>query len=308
MLKTARQGGTSMQKRNICSGDCRRSSQSLIFVLLVLLLAGCQLAPVASTFPPTPTPVSTAVPTAAPTATPTVTPTPIPSPPPTPTPTTAPLPTAKPTAKPTSPPADEIPSGFTSIKAVVPSVDYDIRYFSGNNFIGRRIDGYLAAEAYLTAKAANALKKVADQLETVGYRLLIYDAYRPKRAVAAFVSWTEDLDDIANKAEYYPDLNKSQLIGLGFIARRSAHSRGSTVDLTLITMDGALVDMGSPFDFFGPISYHDTSLINTQQLQYRDILRQAMIAGGFRAYSKEWWHYALNNEPYPSTYFDFSVK
>lgn len=200
------------------------------------------------------------------------------------------------------------PADFIAIQAVICSAQYDIRYYTGNNFIGRRIDGYLGPEAFLTLQAVEALNKAAEKLYDQGYLLLIYDAYRPQRAVNDFVRWTEDPNDILNKAAYYPDLDKSKLIERGFIARRSAHSRGSTVDLTLLTMAGKPVDMGSPFDFFGPISYHDTSLISTGQLKNRNILRQAMKASGFKDYQYEWWHYQLIKEPYPSTYFDFPVK
>jgi D-alanyl-D-alanine dipeptidase len=202
-----------------------------------------------------------------------------------------------------------LPDGFVYITDVIPTALLEIRYFSEDNFVGAVIDGYEAPKAILTREAAQALKTAADKLYGQGYYIKIFDAYRPQRAVNHFVRWAEDLDDTKMKEKYYPDLDKSVLFKLGYIAERSGHSRGSTVDLTLIDIStGEELDMGSGFDFFGEISNHGTSLITPEQEKNRNILRDAMVDAGFEVYPEEWWHYKLKDEPYPDTYFDFPVR
>lgn len=204
---------------------------------------------------------------------------------------------------------DKLPSGFVYLDEVIPEAQYQIRYYGKYNFTGSPVSGYKAPLAITTSKAANALKKVSDALSAKGYILRIYDAYRPQKAVNRFVAWSLDPSDIKNKALYYPELDKRNLFKLGFISRKSGHSRGSTIDLTLAYQKtGTLVDMGSPYDFFGDISYYNTSLVNTAQHQNRKILKDAMVRQGFKPYAKEWWHFTLINEPYPATYFDFNVE
>jgi len=201
------------------------------------------------------------------------------------------------------------PKGFVYLDEVIPSAYYDIRYYGENNFVGARIDGYKAPFAILTSQAATALKAVSTELARKGYSLKIHDAYRPQKAVSHFVRWSQDASDVKTKKEYYPKLDKRNLFKLGFIATKSGHSRGSTVDLTLVyTKTGKEVDMGSPLDFFGDISYYNTSLITKAQKANRKLLKDAMVKQGFKPYSKEWWHFTLIKEPYPNQYFNFNVE
>jgi D-alanyl-D-alanine dipeptidase len=202
-----------------------------------------------------------------------------------------------------------LPDGFVYVTDIVPIAQLEIRYFSEDNFVGTIIDGYEAPKAILTVEAAQALKKAADALKEQGYYIKIFDAYRPQRAVDHFMRWAQDPDDIKMKEKYYPGLDKSVLFKLGYVAEKSGHSRGSTVDMTLVEISmGKELDMGSGFDFFGEISNHGTGLITLEQEKNRNILRDAMVNAGFELYSEEWWHYKLKDEPYPETYFDFPVK
>lgn len=205
--------------------------------------------------------------------------------------------------------SDVVPAGFEYIHKVIPDAAYDIRYAGEKNFTGRPVPGYIAETALLTKEALTQLKAVADELRKKGYRLLIYDAYRPQKAVDSFVKWAGDPADTLSKSEYYPNLSKNQLFPLGYIASRSGHTRGSTIDLTLIDAETEEpLDMGSPHDFFGEISHHTTSAVTAEQKSNRELLRTAMVRNGFRSYSKEWWHYTLRHEPYPDTYFNFDVQ
>ncbi|MNO60602.1 D-alanyl-D-alanine dipeptidase [compost metagenome] len=199
--------------------------------------------------------------------------------------------------------------GFVYLDQVLHSATYDARYYNGNNFVGQRIDGYRSGRIILSQQAATALAAVEQELEEKDLRLKIFDGYRPRRAVEHFRRWAEDPTDTRMKSLFYPDLGKSELFGKGYIAKNSGHSRGSTVDLTLIdAKTGVELDMGSPFDFFGPISHHSTLLISIAQTHNRETLKSVMERHGFEAYSAEWWHYTLRNEPWPDTYFDFSVE
>jgi len=203
--------------------------------------------------------------------------------------------------------AEALRDGFVRVRDVVPDVILDIRYYGGDNFVGARIDSYDAPEAILTREAAGALKKAADDLGKLGYRIKIFDAYRPASAVAHFVRWAADVGDVRMKDAYYPDIDKRDLFKRGFIAAKSGHSRGSAIDLTIVDKAGAEADMGSPFDFFGPISAPGSGLVTPEQRKNRDILRNAMLSNGFGPLSTEWWHFTLEKEPYPDTYFDFPV-
>ena len=200
-------------------------------------------------------------------------------------------------------------SGFVILSEAVPDVILEIRYYSTYNFVGTRINGYEEPCAMLTKEAAAALKKVSDELITKGYRLKIFDAYRPQRAVTHFANWAEDIDDTKMKEYFYPDLDKSVLFKQGYIDYKSGHSRGSTLDLTLFDMKTEKeVDMGGTFDFFGKLSHPDYKKITKKQYNNRMILRNAMLKHGFKPLSTEWWHFTLKDEPYPDTYFDFTVK
>jgi D-alanyl-D-alanine dipeptidase len=191
----------------------------------------------------------------------------------------------------------------------IPDAILEVRYYSTDNFVGSRVDGYLAPKVILTIEAVRALAAVADELSQQGLALKIFDGYRPQQAVNHFIRWVADGEDEKMKDKYYPEVDKKDLFSLGYIAKKSGHSRGSTVDLTLIDIDtGEELDMGSGFDYFGEISHRNTDMINEQQRQNRVILREVMEKYGFGAYSGEWWHYTLKNEPYPDTYYDFPVQ
>ena len=203
----------------------------------------------------------------------------------------------------------QLPDGFVYVTDEIPTAILEIRYFSEDNFVGAVIDGYHAPKAILAEEAAQALKKAADSLYEQGYYIKVFDAYRPQRAVDHFVRWAQDLSATQMKGKYYPDVDKALLFELGYIAEKSGHSRGSTVDLTLVDVStGTELDMGSGFDFFGEISHHGTDLITKDQEQNRNILRDAMVNAGYEPYPEEWWHYTLRDEPYPDTYFDFPVE
>ena len=201
------------------------------------------------------------------------------------------------------------PSGFVVLGDHVPGIVQEIRYYSTYNFIGERIDGYEEPCALMTIEAARALKAVSSELFVQGYRLKVFDAYRPVCAVKQFVLWGLEDQDIRMKPYFYPQLEKQELFIKGYIAARSSHSRGSAIDLTLFNMQtGKEVDMGSPFDLFSPVSHPDCKDITQEQYENRMILRSAMIRGGFEPIDCEWWHFMLAVEPYPDTYFEFPVS
>ena len=198
-------------------------------------------------------------------------------------------------------------SDFVEISKIIDDAAYDIRYYSSNNFTGKRINGYEAPRAYMTKDGVKALSIAAEDLRNKGYRLLIWDSYRPQKAVDNFVVWINDPNDVGDK-EFYPDLKKSDLVEGGYIATKSSHTRGSTVDLTLIKKDGSFVDMGGAFDLFSEISHPDYKKITRKQNKNREILRNAMFKAGFDGIDSEWWHFTLKNEPYKDTYFNFDVE
>lgn len=201
------------------------------------------------------------------------------------------------------------PSGFVVLADFVPSIIQEIRYHSSYNFIGERIDGYEEPCALLTIEAARALKSVSNELLVQGYRLKVFDAYRPACAVKHFVLWGIEDTDIRMKPYFYPELEKQELFKKGYIAGKSSHSRGSAVDLTLLDMKtGKELDMGSPFDLFSPLSHPDCREITDEQYKNRMTLQSAMIRGGFEPIFCEWWHFMLKDEPYPDTYFEFPVS
>ncbi len=200
-------------------------------------------------------------------------------------------------------------SDFVNLSEAVPDAILEIRYYSTYNFVGDRIDGYEEPLAFLTKEAASALKEVSDDLVSQGYRLKIYDAYRPQMAVSHFVRWAEDVSDTRMKDYFYPELDKSVLFDQGYIAEHSGHSRGSTVDLTLFDMETEKeVDMGGTFDYFGELSHPDYTDITDEQYANRMLLREAMTSHGFKPLEEEWWHFTLEDEPYPDTYFTFAIN
>lgn len=198
-------------------------------------------------------------------------------------------------------------SDFAPVYTMIDDAAYDIRYYSSNNFTGNRINGYNAPVAYMTKESLKALTLAAEDLRKQGYRLLIWDTYRPQKAVDNFVEWINNPNDAGDKT-FYPKLKKSKLVKGGYIAEKSGHTRGSTVDLTLIKKDSSFVDMGGTFDLFSEISHPDYKKLTKEQKQNRKILYDAMIKAGFQGIDSEWWHFTLKNEPYPDTYFDFDVE
>ena len=201
------------------------------------------------------------------------------------------------------------PSGFVLLADYVPHIVQEIRYYSTYNFVGERIDGYEEPCAILTIEAARALKEVSNELQVKGYRLKVFDAYRPVCAVKQFILWGIEDTDIRMKPYFYPELEKQELFEKGYIAKRSSHSRGSTVDVTLLDMrTGREADMGSPFDLFSELSHPDCRDITEEQYCNRMLLQQAMVRHGFATIDCEWWHFTLEKEPYPDTYFEFPVS
>ncbi|MGI4775708.1 MAG: M15 family metallopeptidase [Janthinobacterium lividum] len=224
-----------------------------------------------------------------------------------------------------------LPNGFIYLRDIDPTIIENLRYYSGENFIGRRVDGYKSNKVILTKEAAKSLSKVQKELLSNGYSLIVYDAYRPQKAVDQFVKWSEDSADQINKNKYYPDVAKNDVFKLGYVAEKSGHTRGSTVDVTMIRSDSALkeitihnrklldgnlapyledgtVDMGTSFDLFGVASHHDSKLIEKKYLDLRNYLRTVMKENGFKEYQEEWWHYTLENEPFLEIYFDFDIE
>lgn len=201
-------------------------------------------------------------------------------------------------------------SNFVIVSKIIPDVLLDIRYHTSFNFVGKRVDGYEEPIAILTKQAALALKKVNDKAMALGYRLKLFDCYRPQMAVNHFIRWAKDIDDVSTKKYFYPDVDKTKLFELGFVAEKSSHTRGSTVDLTLFDMAAQKdIDMGGTFDFFGTISWAlNTEGINETQIENRKLLRELMVDAGFIPLKEEWWHFTLENEPYPDTYFNFPVR
>lgn len=225
------------------------------------------------------------------------------------------------------------PADFVVLQDVDPTIESDIRYFTAHNFTGDRVDGYRAPLCILTRVAAEALMRAQQQLLERGYTLKVYDCYRPQRAVDDFVRWARDLDDQRMKAEFYPRVDKSVLFADGYIDYHSGHSRGSTVDLTLVRLPAApdppyspgtplvdctapasarfpddSIDMGSGFDCFDPLAHTLDPHIRGAQLANRLLLNDVLRQQGFVNYVNEWWHFTYQPEPYPDTYFDFPIE
>lgn len=201
------------------------------------------------------------------------------------------------------------PDGFVDAARVVPGLRVEMRYTTAHNFVGQPIDGYEAPVCVLTQQAADALARVQADLAPRGLGLKVYDCYRPQRAVAHFARWAADLSDQRTKAEFYPNVDKTRLFELGYIAERSGHSRGSTVDLTIINLTtGAEIDMGTPFDLFDTRSWPTDETVSAEARANRLMLQSLMRTHDFRSLREEWWHFTLEGEPHPETYFDFPVR
>jgi zinc D-Ala-D-Ala dipeptidase len=224
----------------------------------------------------------------------------------------------------------KLPDGFVYLSDIIPDIQERVRYFTKLNFTGDKLNGYKCHRIIITTQAATSLKNVQEDLKKEGYSLVVYDGYRPQKAVDNFISWSQNSEN-SMKEYFYPHVEKSKVFDLGYVAKKSGHSRGSTIDLTIIEsnkiadngftpqkrklIDGRefsylednTVDMFSSFDLFDEASHHDTNLIPKEFLDRRNYLREKMKKYGFREYTNEWWHYTLENEPYPNTFFDFDI-
>lgn len=235
--------------------------------------------------------------------------------------------------KPTQIDVLKMPHDFVDVKEVIPSIILDIRYYTPYNFVGERIDGYNAPKCFLTKRTAFALNNVQKELKKRSLSLKLYDCYRPQRAVNQFSRWAEDPDDTKMKSEFYPDVDKKNLFNQDYIAKKSGHSRGGTVDVTIVPVptppevkyipgqdlrpcywpsgkrfNDNSIDMGTGFDCFSEFSHTDNKQIDVQQRVYRLALKSIMEKYGFINLESEWWHYTLKDEPYLNTYFDFVIE
>ena len=205
--------------------------------------------------------------------------------------------------------AAQIPDDFGYIADEIPDIRLEIRYATKENFMGRVVNGYSSPKVVLTKKALSALKKAQTEFMQLGYGIKVFDAYRPQRAVDDFMQWIKAEKDTVMKHKYYPQLDKKNLVPQGYIAEKSGHSRGSTLDLSLVYLDGEKkgqeVDMGGEWDYFGKRSNYDYPEISPKQKENRALLQKIMIKHGFLPYAEEWWHFTLAKEPFPIQYFDF---
>lgn len=218
------------------------------------------------------------------------------------------------TVRPSSPSIDaQSKKGFMEITQAIPTIQTDVRYALSDNFIGRPITGYKSENIYLTIEAIAALANVQEALGKEGMSLKVFDGYRPQRAVDDFVAWAADLSDQKTKAKYYPLIEKATIIPDGYVAEKSGHTRGSTLDLTIVKLNGEKggnveLDMGTGWDYFGAESHVFYEKLTDQQKANRQLLRDLMLKNGFKPYENEWWHFTLDPEPYPTTYFDFIIE
>ncbi|KAF4407152.1 MULTISPECIES: M15 family metallopeptidase [Streptomyces] len=240
---------------------------------------------------------------------------------------------APPQARAAAGPEPKAPSGFVALRDVAPTILQDIRYHTAHNFTGDRIDGYRAPMCILTEPAAKALRAAQHKLLRKGYTLKVYDCYRPQRAVDQFVRWAEDLGDVRMKEEFYPRVEKDRLFEDGYIAEKSGHSRGSTVDLTVVRLPALptrpyvpgeplvpcyapqderfpdnSADMGTGYDCFDTLSHTEDPRITPEQRANRQLLKSALEEQGFANLPEEWWHFTHRPELFPDTYFDFPVS
>ena len=201
-----------------------------------------------------------------------------------------------------------LPKGFVYLDEAVPGVLWDAKYAGCDNFVGEPVDGYRTGRVVGTEELATALRQAYELAKEAGCGLMLWDAYRPQQAVDHFIRFCAAPETGKTKEKHYPNVDKAQLIPLGYIAARSGHSRGSTIDLTLTDAQGKLLDMGGIFDYMDERSHHGCPDISKEQADNRALLRDIMLRCGFTDYKNEWWHYRLRNEPYPDTYFDFPIE
>jgi len=197
---------------------------------------------------------------------------------------------------------------FVFVDEFLPDVRWDAKYATWDNFTGKPVDGYLANRIVGSRALCAALGRVREEAAALGFGLLLWDGYRPQRAVDCFLRWAEQPEDGLTKRRHYPNINRAQMFELGYVAAKSGHSRGGTVDLTLYHLaTGELAAMGGDHDLMDPISHHGATGITSIEERNRGHLRSVMEACGFSSYACEWWHYTLTNEPYPDRYFDFPI-
>lgn len=220
---------------------------------------------------------------------------------------------------------------FVYLSDIDPSIIQSVRYYSNDNFVGKKIVGYNKPTIILTKQAAIKLKEVHKDVQNNGYTLVVYDGYRPQKSVDFLVAWGRDAKSVEKKDEYYPHIDKEKVFNVGYVATKSSHTRGSTIDLTLIEigktpykitkitrnltdgrtvsfLDDGTIDMGTSFDLFDEASHHNTTLVSSEALERRNYLRAKMLKHGFSEYNEEWWHYTLKEEPFPNQYFDFNIE
>ena len=203
---------------------------------------------------------------------------------------------------------NQLPKNFVYLQDIIPDIELEMRYYGKDNFVGRKVDGYEKPVCICTKEAALALKNVQEELSSKNLSLKVFDAYRPQRAVNHFIEWAKSINDTLTKSKYYPNVKKEDLFRLKYIAEKSSHSRGSTFDLTLLDSSKNALDMGTPFDYFGPESWPTSHAVNSDQKANRMLLQRLMLKHGFSLYAEEWWHFTLNNEPFSDTYFDFVIR
>jgi D-alanyl-D-alanine dipeptidase len=197
---------------------------------------------------------------------------------------------------------------FVFVDEFVPGIRWDAKYATWDNFTGKPVDGYLANRIVGTIALCAGLVRARDRAASLGFGLLLWDGYRPQRAVDCFLRWSEQPEDGRTKPRHYPNIGRAEMFDKGYVAAQSGHSRGSTVDLTLFHLaTGELAPMGGDHDLMDPISHHDATGIRRVEARSRRHLRSIMEDSGFSSYECEWWHYTLKDEPYPDTYFDFPV-
>jgi len=203
---------------------------------------------------------------------------------------------------------NKLPKDFVYLKDYIPAIELEMRYYGTDNFVGEKVNGYEKSVCICTKESALALKEVQEELASMNLSLQVFDAYRPQRAVNHFIAWAKDINDTLTKSKYYPHVKKKDLFRLGYIAAKSSHSRGSTFDITILDANKQEIDMGTPFDYFGPESWPTSDAVNAEQKANRMLLQKLMLKHGFNLYAEEWWHFTLKNEPFPDTYFDFLIK